>query len=434
MEQEKITKEKLVELIKEKKLTYKQAQEKYTQETGKEISTYALKKLKSHSPKQSQNHLESQSNIQILKNKIKTIELEKRSLEEYINDLKMKNDILLSSFPSIPLIEKIPEIKTKHPQNRQPCDASILISDWHSHEVVSYDEMEGFNQYDFQILCNRAWLLCEEIKNKIAEKRESRAVEKLHISALGDMISGDIHEELRETNQASAITGCVQLSIILSQFIAILSQDFDEIIFTGISGNHGRNTAKPRFKKRAQNNYDNLIYQITSGLLHKYIEKGRVKFNIPNSIRCIVKKRGWGCLLDHGDQIKCHQGISYYGIDRDNSNEHGMRRKVMGGSENYSPIDFQIREMGHFHENSVLDRKGTMNIMNGSLVGANEFSRNRLQAVTPAKQIMYFINEKEGVESILPIYVQNASYHNFSIDYQANMGEQIINSIINDME
>ena len=131
----------------------------------------------------------------------------------------------------------------------------MLLTDIHWDENIKPEQIDGLNAY------NRT----------IAEMRLKRAFERaIHVSrdyvsgveytgfklALGgDLFSGIIHEELRETNRATIIEGIVSLLPVLVSGINLLADHFGQVDIDAVVGNHGRRTQKPIAKNRAQDNF-----------------------------------------------------------------------------------------------------------------------------------------------------------------------------------
>ena len=69
------------------------------------------------------------------------------------------------------------------------------------------------------------------------------------VLGLGDFVSGLIHEELVESAPDTIIEWVLGGSLVVSQFLLDLCENFEEVEFDGIPGNHGRMTKKPRFKQ-----------------------------------------------------------------------------------------------------------------------------------------------------------------------------------------
>ena len=84
--------------------------------------------------------------------------------------------------------------KARHDEH----EFALLFSDTHASEVVSREETLGMNEYDWGIMLDRM----ARLQRAVLSYQQNRPypIRKLHVWMLGDMLSGDIHQELAETN------------------------------------------------------------------------------------------------------------------------------------------------------------------------------------------------------------------------------------------
>lgn len=336
-----------------------------------------------------------------LRNEIKTLkEFQSRQLN-IVETLKML-------VPKMPKIEKVPEIEP--PGKKKLEHANLLLSDHHAGEVVIYDEMQKFNQYDFDVFADRMYYLTNKTIKLTEMFRQNFYIPRLNLYLLGDMVSGDIHWELAKTNTAPMMTVVLQCALVYAQSILMYLKHFPEIWMIGIVGNHGRTTQKKEYKHTVFNNYDWLLYQILSLLLIDYIKDERIKFVIPPSTGYVVTHLGWKILCSHGDNIQMYYRTPYYGIENDSARDQKIRRKLR--------IDqWDFRVMGHFHQPSDLRKEV---LMNGSLIGPNEYSLNKLKAAEPPCQKFFGLNEKYGISWQYDLNVSAANGNEFQYDLDGN--------------
>ena len=67
----------------------------------------------------------------------------------------------------------------------------------------------------------------------------------------GDIITGAIHQELADTNEAPVPATIAHWTPILASIIDYLADQFGRIWIASVDGNHDRTTMKPRMKLRA---------------------------------------------------------------------------------------------------------------------------------------------------------------------------------------
>ena len=188
-----------------------------------------------------------------------------------------------------------------------------LLSDVHVGEVVSAEETNNLSEYNYGIFVERMKIWTKKVVELVELRRTRLHVPNLSVFMLGDMVSGDIHEELKVTNEGSVLDTVVFATKHIAAALLELSRHFEEIEVSGVVGNHGRMSKKPYFKGKQRVSWDYLIYQMLA--LHLKDQKN-IKWHIPASFWTIRNVLGMRFLLFHGDGIQSTQGLPYYGIER----------------------------------------------------------------------------------------------------------------------
>jgi len=335
-----------------------------------------------------------------------------KSLTKEISDLKNYSSKQLNIInklryivPKIQLVDfckkqEIPKPKT----NRGVSEACLLLSDSHIGETVIYEQMEGYNEYDFNIFCSRLYLLIRETIHTTLLMSSMSKLDTLNVFMLGDMVSGEIHEELMKTNELMSLQSCAMGALVFAQAIIKLLTVYKKIKIFCVVGNHGRTTKKKESKFGHINNYDWILYQLLRSYLLNYEKKNLVDFIIPDSLEAIACILNYRILYGHGDAIRMFYRTPFYGIENDSAKQQRMRRLNHG---------FDFRVMGHFHEQSNLKNEV---LMNGSMIGPNEYGKNKLHEVAPPVQKFFEINEKYGIGWEFNFNLTNADEHDFKIN------------------
>lgn len=295
----------------------------------------------------------------------------------------------ITSLPAV-LPVKPPVLKSGHSTE----SLVLLLSDLHAGEVVRSEEMNGINEYNFDICNRRLKFMSNTIIDLALNKLKGYQFDSLKIFGLGDFLSGNIHDELIEDVDGNILKWTVDLSYVLAQMIRQLSASFKEVEFVGVVGNHGRMHQKPRFKARYVN-WDFLCYQYMSMFLS---DQKNVKFKIPTSFWTTheVKDHTW--LLMHGDNINTWAGIPWYGINRTVT-----QLKELLEAKNQR---FEYIALGHFHNRGILDRVRGELMINGSVIGGNEYSIGKMFTTNEACQSLFGVH-KDGVTFNYKIRLQN---------------------------
>lgn len=337
----------------------------------------------------------------LLDKKIKTLELENSILKnKYATAIKNSNvqdnliEVVRQNIKAFPAIALPKPIIPKGDITKETM--LLLLSDLHIGEVVASPEVNGINEYNINIMRHRLAFLADHIIDIKTNKLMGYQFDKLVIGGLGDFVSGIIHQELIETGEGNVAEWTLGGAFVIAQFIREMAQAFSEVEFVGIVGNHGRLTQKPRFKQRYVN-WDYFLYQILSLLL---ANQPNVKFHIPQSFWTLYDINGKSFLFLHGDNVNSYASIPWYGIERTVA-----KLKELLEAKNQQ---FDYVCMGHFHNRNILDRvKGEL-IINGSLIGGNEYSIGKLFTSSLASQHLCGVHRKYGTSFSYKIRVQYA--------------------------
>lgn len=123
--------------------------------------------------------------------------------------------------------------------------AIIHTSDLHAGETVTRDETHGINEYNPEIAKRRMAQLftaaCEIGPRWMVGTRCIGAL----LTMGGDLISGDIHEELAQTNALTSHESVKLVVQIYDAGIRRLLETFGRVHVVAVPGNHGRTTQKP---------------------------------------------------------------------------------------------------------------------------------------------------------------------------------------------
>ena len=204
-----------------------------------------------------------------------------------------------------------PAAKQRKGGSNTPHRFCLQWSDVHAAEIVSEEAMGGLNKFNWDIMLRRH----DAMRQSVLSFRENRpyAVEGLHIWAVGDMVTGDIHDELRETNEVVLTEATIQLALDMAEWIEGFVPEFPWITIDGVFGNHGRRSKKPQFKQ-AYDNWDWLFYKILETRLGAY---DSVKVNVSKAATLPVKVFDRSILLWHGDGVPTNMpGVPWGGIMR----------------------------------------------------------------------------------------------------------------------
>jgi len=270
----------------------------------------------------------------------------------------------------------------------------LFGSDWHWGEVVNPDEIGGVNQYNLEIAQQRLHRLIDTTIELLTNHMVNPKYPGIVFALGGDMVSGDIHEELSETNEAPIMPVVLDLIDHLTVAIRRLKAVFGKVFLPCVAGNHGRNTHKVRAKQFNHNSFDWLIYQC---LDRRFADDPDVVFYIPEGTDALVTVAGHRYCFTHGNQFRGGDGmIGALGpIIRGDHKKRGRNSQV--------GMEYDTLVLGHWHQLVQTKRY----IVNGSLIGYNEYAYAGNFGYEPPQQALWLSHPKHGITFSMPVNVDD---------------------------
>jgi len=279
------------------------------------------------------------------------------------------------------------------PPARKAAIAVAVFSDTHYDEVVKAEEVEQYNEYNRAIAEQRTENYFNNAVKLARSYVSGLTVDGFCLPMLGDIFSGNIHDELRESNEAHLLASVVHYAEIVGAGIKMLAGEFGDVYIPCIVGNHGRGTKKPRAKGRVQDNVDWLFYTL---LAREFAQNERVTFDIPLSADFTFPIYSTRFRITHGDAFRGGAGIA--GIWSPLMlGDHRMRKQA---ADMGAPYDWLL--LGHFHQLG-LGLSGIM--LNGSIKGYDEYAYTKKFRPEPPQQAFFLVDPVHGVTLRAPIRV-----------------------------
>lgn len=290
----------------------------------------------------------------------------------------------------------VPRWVVESPKSKSsPGVPTLFASDWHFGEVVDASQVGGVNTYDVPIARQRARSLVTKAIDLLNNHMVNPSYPGIVFALGGDMVSGDIHEELQATNEMEIMPVVVELFGVLTWCIETLAAKFGRVFVPCVSGNHGRNTHKIRAKGRNFTSFDWLLYVF---LAKRFENDSRVEFQIPNGPDALYAVCGRRYLLTHGDQFRGGDGMI------------GALGPIIRGDHKKRSRNAQIDKeydtllLGHWHQLIHLERL----IVNGSLKGYDEYANANNFGFEPPRQALWITNPDHGITFAMPVNVDQA--------------------------
>lgn len=283
-------------------------------------------------------------------------------------------------------------VPPKKKQAKHCAIPSLLLTDIHYGEKIEPTEIGGVNCYDTRIAEQRVRRAAEGAVKMCRDYLSGVEYDGLQLMLGGDLLSGDIHEELRETNVESTTESVVGVLEIIVAAIRLLADHFGQVHIAAVVGNHGRTTRKPRAKKRAQDNYDSMVYQLVARELR---QDSRVTMQVATASDIHFSVYNTRYCLTHGDQFRGGSGISGALSPLMLGTHRKRKRDAMAGA----PWDVLV--MGHWHSSYFLSDL----IVGGSVVGYNEYAYvNNLGPEDPMAALWLNTPER-GITTYSPVHL-----------------------------
>jgi hypothetical protein len=337
------------------------------------------------------------SEVEILRERIRDLQAANKTFKaQSVTDAKLLEDYRAAFTKAAPTYN--PLVIPKSHRASEQHEHVLLFSDAHAGEVVTLEQTLGINEYNWDVMLRRMG----RIQDAVFSFQENRPypISKLHVWSLGDGISGDIHDELSQTNDRTKEECVVDFSLDFAEFLSGFGPHYDEIAVAGVMGNHPRNTKKPQAKNAANN---------SDWTLHKFVEvrlanDPKFTFNFPRArYTDVVVAERWRALLLHGDGVRSTMvDVPWGGIIR----FLGKLRAQFASAG--KPLD--IFALGHYHTANALEAggPGVRTIMNSSLKGVDEYGLQRFGGGAPPRQVLLTVHPRYGITDVSYLDAEDA--------------------------
>jgi len=259
----------------------------------------------------------------------------------------------------------------------------VHVTDAHHGAVQQANEVEGFGVFSPDISRARQYGLIKDVLDWVALHRLAYSIPECRLIVTGDLISGDIHDELRVTNAFPAPRQAVEAGEILARQAATLAPHFERVILDIVTNdNHGRLTRKPQAKEGGVNNWMYVVANIARILLAAH---ANVQVNIWAMPQKVVNVCGRRYLICHGHDVMGWGGFPYYGIERKTARE---ALKRMNGPD---ATKFHKIVMGHWH--APLEHP--VYWIGGSVSGTDAYDHQAGRQSEP-QQVSWLVHPKWG--------------------------------------
>jgi hypothetical protein len=301
-------------------------------------------------------------------------------MREYVGTAKLQTDQL-----------DLPKWATAPKKARAPGVPKLMLSDLHWGEVVRASQIGGVNSYNLAIARKRLRTVVDTTIDLCKILDPEMRYPGIVVPLGGDMISGNIHDELAASNELNTMPTLLDLYGNLVPAIRLMADTFGNVFLPCVSGNHDRDTKKIWSKDRNHTSFGWLLYQF---LAAAFASDKRVTFYIPDGADALYRIFNTRYLLTHGDQFRGGDGI----IGPLGPVTRGEQKK----NTRYAAVgqDYDVMEFGHFHKRMLTARlRG-----NGTLKGFDEYAADNNFGVEPPSQNFWITHPDHGITFDAPVY------------------------------
>jgi hypothetical protein len=320
--------------------------------------------------------------------KVALLEKENSALKRELQYQKAVSEIIVETVEKNLL--KLPSLTVKPPKFEHKARhkeeiAMLELSDWHAGQKVLSKDVANLNEYNWDEFKRKIDILMQGIYECIEIQRSAIPINKLVINVLGDLITGEnlFVGQQRQIDRNLVDQVFEGAEIFASKLFLPLAKLFPTVEIRSVRGNHGRPGKPGEFHERT--NWDYVLYRY---LATRMRDVTNVKHYISEShamLYELIEAPRFKHLLIHGNEVRSYMSIPYYGLERTT-----MKYIQLFG------INVNYIHLGHFHSKAIIDIPHGEKIINGSAVGGDDFSINRLQTSSQPKQLLFGFNNKWG--------------------------------------
>ena len=316
------------------------------------------------------------------------------AVETENDNLRAALDIVNSITAADPIVPKWAKPKAKN-NKKHSATPVLMLSDLHLDEIVNPEEVQNINCYNREIAEMRLTKVVDNTVDVLKTYVSGLDFDGFVLALGGDIMTGNIHEELQITNHGTIMEGIVHWVPVIASAIEYIADEMDVPLWIPcVRGNHDRYSKKKPSKQSAQESFSWIIYH---WLADHFRGDDRVEFAISPSADLSFPIYNTDFVLTHGDQFSGGGGIAgiYSPIMR------GQYKKQQRNASLGTPFDCMI--MGHFHQLIW----GQKIIVNGSLKGYDEYAFDHNFEYEEAKQALWIVTPEHGITQQMPIFAES---------------------------
>ena len=271
---------------------------------------------------------------------------------------------------SVKELEALPKVKFLPLTNLNNNEAVLLISDLH----IGVECDNFYNTYNSKVASERLSKLANETIKYCARNK----VKRLNILNLGDLIHGIIHTSARVEQEMDVISQVMTASELLAETLNLLQNAAPEVVYRSCSDNHSRMLSNKHESIEQEN-----LFRLVDWYLQERLKGTKIEFKNDN----IDVSIGKFDLMNGKKMVFCHGH---------NCNINTAVQMMNGATREF--VDYVC--MGHYHCEKVKSFQGSRVIVNGSIVGTEQYALSKGLFSKPSQILMIFENDSLNTISI----------------------------------
>lgn len=280
----------------------------------------------------------------------------------------------------------------------------LQLSDLHFEEFVNPAEVRYANHYNIDIAQKRLNTVMGTAADLLLHHSGGAYHDGIIVLVNGDLVSGEIHDELTRTNSASLQETIFVLANLLYNNFLQYANVFPKVKVIFTPGNHGRMDEKWTAKGAAERSWDMLVGRVIQSMLKANTKVQNIELILAEGADYAFDVYGNRCLVEHGNCIKT-TGDAIAGFITS-----AVRRKLKlhEREANIGRIKGDVTRgvdylfIGHFHSLEVF--RGV--IANGSLIGTGEYSMQGAFRPEPPQQVLVNIHPHYGMNQFWAVQAE----------------------------
>jgi len=316
----------------------------------------------------------------------------RRELARSIERVDELQDLLERYQVVKPADMKVPKwLAPKRSTKAHHATALLLLSDLHLDEVVDLHEMSGMNSYDRDIAEQRLQTVVDGVVKLATTFVTGVEWDGIVVALNGDILTGEIHDELARTNAAPTTASVTHWVPRLAAALTHLADTFGKVFVPCTDGNHDRTYKQIPAKQRAESSFAWVVYNWLADVLR---DDPRITFSITTAPGQVYDIYDTTFHQVHGDAFRSGGGVGgiYPAMLK-----YLLRMDALWATHG-RPVDVHL--LGHWHTYLT----GPNFIVNGSLKGYDEYAKRSGFGFEPPRQALAVVTPERGIVQQMPVY------------------------------